>query len=436
MSVFTPSEPEKEQVSLTLSDTQLEITQFTEYSFNSNFLTPTDGFSFTVGAERLSLDMQDALIPGAAVKLSLNGRTQATGYIDSIEKTASRGGGTEWRIEGRDRLGQVVDACADPTQSLKESMTLIDALKKLFGPFGWSEEDNFDDSNENSILIKTGLRQRAKRRTSDAKGFGRKALKAFKLHQYRPYSKEGVFEFASRITQRLGLWLWLSPDGETVIVSEPDFDSVAPYTLIRNDRGDTNVLEGSVKFDLTEQPTIIIADAYSQGGEFGKSQIRAISVNTAVYTDDPEYINTFTRFPTAKLLPVKPVVNNNDGTVTFPGHSFATPMKVPRNKVLYLHDDESQTLENLERFVEREMALLQRRSLTANYTVEGHGQNTPDGFVPWTVDTTIDVDDEVAGVKETMYVLGRTFNKSRSGGTTTQLELIRCNTMVFTSTGK
>ena len=430
MPTFKPSPPEKEQVSLLLSDANLEITQFTEYSFISSFLNATDGFSFTVGFERLSPEMQEALVPGAAVKLSLNGRVQASGYIDSIEKTAARGSGTEWRIEGRDRLGQVADACADPTQSFKESQTLIDALKSLFGRYGWPDDINFSESNDVNVELKTGKTRRSKTRTSDAKGFGRKALKQYKLHQLRPYTREGVLEFAHRITQRFGLWLWLSADGNTVIAAEPDFDSEPSHKLFRNSRGETNVLDGSVKFNLTSQPTHIVADSYTQAGEFGRGRAKVILPNATIrikgYEDDgdkavPElqkYINAG-----AKVL----------GGPTFPS---STSMIVPKARVLYLHDDESQTPEHLEAFARREMGLLQRQGLTVNYTVEGHGQNTDDGFIPWTVDTTVDVEDEVAGLTERLYVLGRTLNKSRSGGTTTELDLIRLNTMSFTDTGR
>jgi len=46
-------------------------------------------------------------------------------------------------------------------------------------------------------------------------------------------------------------------------------------------------------------------------------------------------------------------------------------------------------------------------------------------FTPWAVDTMVDVQDDVGGVYEPLYVLSRTFHKSRSGGTKTDLELIR-----------
>lgn len=425
MSDFKPSQPDKEQVSLFLPEAKLEIDNFQEYSFNANFLTPSDGFSFVVGEENLSVDWREALRPGAEVNLRLNGRVQATGYIDSIERSASRGGGVEWRVEGRDRLGQAVDACADPFLMLKESMTLLDGMKVLFGPFGWVTNDQYVEDNDANFQLKVGLTKRRKTRTSDSKGFGRRAIKATQLHQFKAYPREGVFEFASRLTQRHGLWIWASADGRQLIIGAPDFEALPFQQLIRgtNDKGEfqNNVLDGSVKFDVANQPTVIVADGYSQNGEFGRSKVRAIMTNTAVYTNDTAYADTFIRFKDAKNVL---------------GHPFETPTYVPRNRTAFFHDDESQTMEHLENFIRREMALLQRQSLQVQYTVEGHGQITDVGFVPWVVDSTVAVRDEVTGLRETLYVLGVTFNKSRSGGTSTQLELIRLNTLLFTSTGK
>lgn len=420
MTDFTPSSPEKEQITLFLPEKKIEIKNFTEYSFNSNFLTPTDGWSFTVGAEHLSKEMREAMVPGAAVTLTLNGGVQSSGYIDSLEISASRGSGTEYRIEGRDRLGQVVDACADPTQSLKAGQSLGDAMRTLFGPFGWTEDDDFIESNEAARNVKTGGIRPGKTRRSEARGFGRRQIKREKLHQLRPYPREGVFAFASRIAQRFGCWIWLTPTGDQVVLSKPDFDTDPFYQLRRNSIGTTNVLDGSVKFDMSDQPTVIIADSYSAGGEFGRGRVKTIFANVAMIVADGVPDFDWTKY-------------TNAGASVLGGHTIpaSSSMTAPRHRVLYLHDDESQNQEHLDNYVRREMALLQRKSLSVSYTVEGHGQMTPQGFVPWTVDTTVDVEDEPAGLLEELYILGRTFNKSRQGGTTTHLELIRRNTLVF-----
>jgi prophage tail gpP-like protein len=431
MPIFSPSPPNKEEISLFLPDAPggaREITRFTEYAFNSNFLTPTDGWSFTVAADDVKGLYEDALVPGAAVKLKINDIVQSSGFIDSVEKSASRSGGTEWRIEGRDRLGQPIDACADPTVSLKESMTLLEAFKALFSPFGWTRDDQFIESNELEVALKTGEARRSKRNVSAAKGFGKKRINQYKLHQYRPYLQESVMDFALRVSQRFGLWIWSSADGERLIISEPNFEQEPIYQIRRGPQG-TNVLDGSVKFSLAEQPSHIVVDSYSRGGEFGRGRAKAILSNYAVvvrgYEDNrlPATLEKY-RAAGAKWLSV------DEAATSF------QKMVLPKHRILYLHDDESHNQEHLENYARQQLALLQRKSLTAHYRVEGHGQRVDGFFVPWCIDTVVEVDDDVASLQEDLYVVGRTFNKSRSGGTTTDLELIRLNTMVFSDIGR
>lgn len=433
MADFFASDPEKEEFSLDvvakipvdgkMVEQRFSINNFVEYEFNSNFLTPTDGFSFTVEGSTLTNEQRLSIRPGSEVTLSLNGIVQACGYIDSLTVGADRSGGTVFCIEGRDKLAQAIDSCADPTRTFKSGETLAGVLSELFAPFGWGSADAFvldNDANRDARSNVLGQRRsngsastsRRRRRTKRKA----KKLTSYQLHQLKPYPREGVHEFASRITQRQGLWIWPSADGRKLIVSRPDFDQVPLYELRRSHDGTSNVLSGDVKIDNTDQPTIIVADGFSGGGDFGRSPMKAYAVNTAVYTDDPEFLNIEKRVP---------------GAVRIKTYSFASPVYIPKNRVLYLHDNDSQTPEHLEFFLRRELALLQRRGLTAHYTVRGHGQNTPDGYVPWSIDTTVDVFDDVAWFKDTLYVVGRTFRKSRSTGTTTTLELIRLHSIDF-----
>jgi prophage tail gpP-like protein len=429
MPVFSPSSPNEETISLLLPDAPggaKEISQFTEYSFGSNFLTATDGWTFTVAADDIKEIFEDALVPGAAVKLKINDIVQSSGYIDGIEKSASRSAGTEWRIEGRDRLAQAKDACADPTVSLKESMNLLDAFKLIFAPYGWDKDNQFVESNELEVALKTGETRRSKRLSSAAKGFGKKRISQYKLHQYRPYMQESVLDFALRVSQRFGLYIWSSADGEKLIISEPNFDQDPIYRIFRSAQEGTNVLEGSVRLSGVEQPSHIVADTYSRGGEFGRGRVKAI---IAVQVKGFEDGRPFPQFDKYKQAGAK-VLQLPANTAGF------KPITLPKPRILYLHDDESHTTEHLENYVLQQLALLMRKSLTAHYKVEGHGQLVDGAFVPWTIDTVVDVDDEVASLQEKLYVIGRTFTKSRSGGTTTDLELIRLNTMVFSDIGR
>jgi prophage tail gpP-like protein len=415
---YVPSDPSSEEVELQLVESGITLRNWTRYTFKSEYLTPSDGFSFTVGDSDLDFDTQGPLRIGSHVRLLLNGVVQADGYIDSVDVGAERDSGFELTIEGRDGFGHVCDTIADPTVQFKEGATLDQIIREILGPFGWPNEGDYAIDNEANRDAKAGLR--GIRRSKGKKTFG-KPLKGRVEHQLKPLNREGTFKFLSRITQRHGLWPKVSADGETVIVSRPDFTQEPSGQLRRNRSGTTNVLGGRVHFSALDQPNLIVADGFGAGGEFGHGQLRTIASNPAFYTDDPAYRKPFAKYTDAKRLTDFVAVG--------------TPIHLPRNRTLYLHDDESTTQEQLDNFVRREMSLLLRKSLAASYVVEGHGQLFNGFFVPWDIDTTVEVEDTIAGLTETLWVAGRTFERSRAAGAVTKLDLIRLNSIQFGEEG-
>lgn len=410
--MFNEPEQDENELELFLPAVGRSITKWSEYKFNSHFLTPTDGWSMTVESDKLDPVFEDGLITGARVQLRVEGCTQATGFIDSIERSASRDGGVIWSIEGRDLLGQAVDAGIDPRTQFKETENLADMLRRVYAPFGWPEDSQFVIDAAADQQIKTG--RPAKKRPSLAK-HPRKS----KLPQLRPNPNEGAHDFATRVAKRFGLSIWPSADGRTLIVGKPYFEQEPSYRLIRRRYGsrENNILTGTARFDISEQPSFIVADGFSGGGSFGKGKIKCIAVNPALLTDLDAMAALQAEHKTATVL----VFKTQDGVPV----SFS-PQRSPTAKPLYLHDENSKTQEQLEEFTRREMMTRVRKSMTWSGSVAGHGQSMDGGpLVPWAVDTVVDVQDEVTGVIEPMWVLSRTFTKSRSAGTRTELELIR-----------
>ena len=411
--------PERETVSLGIVDAGLAITNFISYRYTESFTTPSDAFSFVIEDAYFDDLTRSAVVPGAKVTLTLEGNAQCTGYIDSVEKSADRSSGVVWTISGRDVLGQAIDCGIDPTTNFNPGFTLDQFLAAVFAPYGWSQVTHFADDNSANRGVITGQ----KRGTPTSKKG--KPLKKFVLHQLKPYPKEGAYAFAARVCQRQGLWIWPSSDGQQLVVGKPDFEQT-PYTLLQrlNNGGGTNVLSGSVKFDVADQPNIILADGFAGGASFGHSKMQALMVNPAVtyqpggvganYQSIGAYTTFLAKYPRAVRLPPR------SGAATY------VQQYTPTLRVMYLHDDESKTPDELANFVYRQMALQMQHGLRAHYTVYGHGQIFGDGaFTPWAVNTVVDVQDEVGGLTEPMWVLSRTFNKSRRSGTTTDLELIR-----------
>lgn len=416
---------DSQSVRLSLVDSQVDLTRWLSYDFSSDFLTPTDSFSFVIGVgdDGLPTREREAVKLGARVRLYIEQLVLADGRIDAIEIAADKRGGTTYTIHGRDRLGQTLDAVVDPTFQLKSGGTLAEMLKRLFAPYGWSGDAQFAIDNAANRDMRTGARGTPSR-GKDGVPLRKKKLASIVLHQTKPYNHESVFHFASRVAQRHGLWIWASADGETLIVGTPEYEQAATFALRRTADGASNVLSGSVRYDLTDQPSVIIADSFNVGGsgEFGKGRSKAYAVNPLLgLTDD----GNKTADVTALLAKYPGAVENTLPSASFSFRSAGVPFRP-----MFLHDDESKTQEQLNAFVKREMSLLHRKALTAHYTVEGHGQTVDGAFVAWAPDTIVEVLDDVAGLRENLYVLGVHLSKSRAG-TTTRLDLVRMHSIAF-----
>ena len=73
---------DSDDVELWIKSTGEVLRYWAHYSFNGEFLTPTDAWSFSVGDERIITALYPKIPPGTLVSLVINGKTQATGTID------------------------------------------------------------------------------------------------------------------------------------------------------------------------------------------------------------------------------------------------------------------------------------------------------------------------------------------------------------------
>ncbi len=421
--LFRPNTPDKEQVKLELTDAHVKLDRWTSYSVNSHFLNPTDAFSFEIGDENLPPAVREALVLHAPVQLSVNAATLMTGWIDSIEIKAERNTGVVYTVNGRDRLSVAVDATCPHNLQIKEGESLLQGLKRIFEPYGWGRDEDFiiDNESNRNILMGTG-------KLSKSKKHPHQPLASQILRQCKSHAHEGIYALASRIAQREGVWIWCTADGSQLVVGKPATstkDQEPEFALRRDATGHTNMLSGSAHFDMMNQPSIIFADAWSNSAEFGNTRFAAYGVNPFTGFDDKgRYMPGV-----AKLILANPSHTRVDmgPPRPLPGRNLHTPVRP-----IFLTDDESAKGSELDRYIKREMSLFMRRTLTFHAKVEGHFQIGPDGEArAWAPDTIVRVDDSVSGVHQAMYCLSRTFYKSRTGGTHTDLELIPESSLFF-----
>lgn len=426
MSGLVSLRPEDDVIEMRLPEAGVVVREWTQYSFSNDFLTPTDGFSFTV-AGTLPREVERALLPGTKVELNINGSPQCTGYLDTVDISASRGAGVEFHLSGTDLLGPAVAGTIDPRLKVKPTQTLLDLLVEVFTPFGWSNPDlDFLTNDDINVNIITGQVRGQKSAKGTGKRKPKKTPDQISLDALKPHDSEGAFAFIARVAQRFGLWIWLSAQGDKLIIGHPYFDDPPRYRLVRRRDGKgNNVLSGSVKWDTTDQPSFIVAEGFSGGGPWGHSKLRAVCVNPFVLSEDDDLTTELAKYKPYESVAIAESLERAGATLEFVTRTRALSLK--RVKPLYLHDEESKTPEQLACFVRREMSLRTRKSVTARYAVEGHGQ---DG-VPWCINCMVDVEDEITGLVEPMWLKSRTFTKSRSEGTRTELELIRPYTLEF-----
>ena len=394
------------------------LDRWTSYRWTSDFLEVCDDFEFTLEADTVPRMFLDLLTPGTKCALQIGRALQATGYIDEVVFRNARSGGTELHVRGRDALAPVVDGCIDPTMSFSKDATLERFLTTIFvDTFGFSLI--VDDNAANRGVLK-GVRGTK----TTKKG---KPLKSFALHQLKPYPSEGAFAFAARVAQRHGIWLWASADGSSVIAAQPDFEQDASYRLTRTLDGANTVIDGGVSRNGRDQPSAIIATGFGGGGNFEHTNLKAAMVNELTGLDDDGFPIPFVQAALNRHKSARLVNDTAQGTGLYGNFSKSMRMARSMPRVLYLHDDESKTPEQLEAYVRREMSLRQRHAVVGEYTVAGHAQNG----AAWSVDTIVDVDDERAHFSGPMWILRRTFEKSRSVGTMTHLTTILPGTLTF-----
>jgi prophage tail gpP-like protein len=437
---------EIDTVVLRLPDYGKEIRNWSTYSFNQRFLTPTSAWSFTISDEDTTLT-NELLVPGARVELSVNDRLQCTGTVDKKTIASDTAGGTKVTVQGRDILGRVVSATMDPIFKFTSGLTIVDAVLSVLRPFGIDTVYNSDAGNLNVITGypkgkfgggQSKVKVQVPKRTTNADGTvsltyeavdgfvtidpTRPDLKKLQLQQAKPHIGEGVYAYLDRLLRRLGLTMWAAADGSGVVIGVADFAGPARYKLIRrrSDPSENNVTRGQLTADLSGQPSCIMAFGFGGGVDVQKSALKVLMVNELTGLDAsgnplPEILNIKARYKSCKLLPIRPALVPLVRPIGDP--MIATPY--------FCQDTESKNLAQLEAFVRREMATRQQGALSATYDVVGHTQ----GGYPWAVNTLVSVDDEVLGIHQDMWIAEKTFAKSNGGGTTTSLRVIRPYTL-------
>lgn len=354
------------QASIVLED-GTELSGWSDYSINSDFLTPTDGWTFTFSNLTEWERVRKLVRPDCKVQILVDGALQLTGWIDQVDASITSRDGLSIGVQGRDVLAALCDANVHPDSAIKKKtlVQLVEGLLKFHYPID-AIPTLFTDNNSNREVL-TGVK-------GYFKGKSRKKIQT-EIDYCKPQVNEGAFEFAARNLRRFGMWMWASSDGN-VVVSGPDYDQSPAYRIIHRE-GEKKVTVERARYTWSTQqaPSFVVVRSKSTSKEFERSAVQGVVADESRKLFIPRYIV----------------------------HDQAT--------------DDAQA----QAFAEQELTEATKNAKVYHCMLRGH-RDLDSGAI-YAIDTVVHIEDDYLGVYEDMYVKERTFHKGLQG-TFTELKCV------------
>jgi len=353
-----------------------ELADWVSYDVDSNIVEPADSYTFSIGPVRKG--MVDLVPLAEPCEILVCDVVQLTGYIEGVDVSFGKGE-SEIVVRGRDKAGQLLD-CAAPL--LHEDLTLSAAAEKLGGPWitSWAVTN---DLNRKKVLKRAPGwgRDQANIGGQNVGELVTTSVATPETFHVQVAPGETCWEVLDRLARKDKKLLWIAADG-TGVIAKPRYDQPPSYRLVRyaspEKRGENNVVSASISRSLEGRFSEVTIRG-GHGDEDGSDGGERIKVTVT----DPD-LDAVLHRPTS------------------------------------LEDGSVKTRARAEALANRTMQLGTLRGQTYEYTVFGHGQ----GEKLWTIDTTVEVFDELAEIDQILYVAGRRFTKSKNEGTQTVLTLI------------
>lgn len=377
--------------------TRKVITNITEWEITSNYITSTDGFSFTVYADNMD-DLRNLELQ--PVTLSVNGAQQVVGRID---KTTMGNNGTAVTFYGRDYIADLVECNVDPLLKIKTGDSIASAFTDAAGPVGIDTVISDDDLAMRNV--RTGVSVKFKK---GGRGYAKRIL-----NEYKPHSGEGLYEFLNRLIQRFGATIQPGNARNILVITAPHYEQDPTYTLYRSMdptiSGINNVISSVADRDYSSFPTYSL---------FTGKQVVSDSAQVACKQEND--VNDLAALQNSEVAAILA-----DSTVAgrrVPGVFTALGLG-QLYRLLFLVDKEARTQEQVSFAATRAIADRLKSTLEYKCTVRGHID--PVSGAIWSIDTMVRVADEVCGVFEPLWIVERTLKLDPKGGATTDLVCYR-----------
>lgn len=449
-----PTPPEEVALTIVFDNLNRQTSNVKSYSIDSAYMTSTDAFSFTLYEQDLELVRNLELQP---VSLYINGNLQLRGRIEITEVGGNQGLAVQ--CSGRDYICDMVECNVDPSMSINKDMRLEQVIKLAGHPVGIDnvryDADVFRNQRVGAIVA-----------TSQKPG----PFKTVKLKDYKANPGEGIYEFLARICVRQGATLQPTLERDTVLLAAPDYVQEPSYQIQRRinepESSNNNVLNATAKRDFSHFPTVVLVTGKAAGGAGASRQPAATSTakgtpnfwlhllgagtkdatdrqrNWATYASvlkafktDPKQqefldsieqieenqknvkqVTTVSRDIQAKILQLLPT-----GVLAMVERFLPTnPSKqVALYRLIYLRDTLAKDTNQLANTTTRVCAEHMKDCLQYEVTVRGHRDPITDRT--YTIDTVIDVSDEICNVYERLWIEHVRFSYSEGSGPITTL---------------
>lgn len=345
------------------------------YQIDSDFLIPADQWSMTLGlpSGKFPADVKR----GAAAQVKIGADTVMVGRIDNVQRSVARGQ-VALSLSGRDSTAILVD-CASPVLTARQ-VTLEEVIAQVVRPLGITNIRLQAESSirNDKVTVEPG---------------------------------ERAWDTLMRACAGRGLWPWFAPDG-TLIIGGPDYTTAPVATLIMRINGQGNNL-------LQLSDTSSIERSFSQLTVLGQGHAHTTKKSSLaiVDVDSPDAVTVEDDTDTDDSQ------DTTVGTAETGFHGMKAVVSDPsisyyRPQVLVMHDADSQ--EQIQYRARKAMADARLAGYALNATVHGH--RTSDKVL-WAPGQRIHVISEPHEIDAIFFLMGREFNLSRSGGTTTTLRL-------------
>jgi len=377
-----------------------ETDQIGSWFIDSEFLTSTDTFQF----EYIETEKPELLfdLEAQPVELSVGGIPQLVGRID---ETDIGGNGAAVTCDGRDYIADILECNIDPLVTITEKMTLQAAIKLVCSPCGI-----------NVVLGDASVMRNARSGRNPRTGKAPPDFLSLKLQDLKPESNLGIYEFCNKLLARHGCTMQPTLKRNEVNLVQPNYDQEPLYSVrrTREQSGSNRLIRANAHRSFARFPTYTI--------------VRGQGTGEAASEKSPQ--NTSSLIDSALLTPATQKVSVK-GRVKPSPHGADPDGKLYR--LLYIHDKTAQTKTQVAAAAFR--AIYERMKDTLVYSATLRGHEDPDSGAIYTIDTVIDVEDEIAGVQEKLWIHKRRLGFDPKGGATTQIECWRLGSLQLGATG-